>query len=365
MSWDVAQKAINILAETSRKTGEEVYLGFYGGEPLLRFDFIKQCVEYADQQLSNRPHRFSITTNGSLLSDEIVDYLVRHRFIVTISMDGPKEIHDRNRRFADGKATFYHVFRGIERMRERAGSDYFKEHVILNAVLTPPYDLERLHNFFANYPSWLRLSSLEYRPDLNESEGEDQTLGKAAIAKAMKDYCLNFGKNSVFRFAGLSLPYECFSRELRKIHTRASEQLQGRVLNLCHPGRNRAFVSSQGKIYVCERVEDNENIVIGTVEGGIERERVLGILSDISRLGFSQCQGCWLIRMCDLCFAHLVYGSEYSLEKWRYSCEMRRRHYSDALQLYCEIMEEDEKALDFLNGELPPVVQPVTEERRS
>jgi len=360
MPWNIAQKAIDLLAKTSRKLNERVFLGFYGGEPLLRFAFIQQCVEYAKRQLDDHPYLFSITTNGSLLSDEIVDYLVENRFVITVSLDGPEEIHNKNRHFADGQGTFRQVIQGVEKLRQRGGNDYFKDYVNLSAVLSPPYNLEPLHNFFANYPSWVRLSSLEYKPELYKDMMIHKANGWQRLAKAIKNHCLSQNKSRDFRLAGLSLPYELFCRELRRIHNRNVEPLQNscRVLGLCQPGRARAFVSCEGKIYVCERVEGNENMLIGNVDIGIDKRRVLQILKDISGLDFSHCQDCWIIRMCRMCFAHIVYKSQYSIEKWQVSCENLRNHYASAFKLYCEIMEEDETALDFLTSKSAQYVTP-------
>jgi len=85
-------------------------------------------------------------------------------------------------------------------------------------------------------------------------------------------------------------------------------------------------------------------------------QKAINILDQVAKLDFSCCQDCWLIRICNLCFAHMVCGNEYCIEKWHFSCKMRRKHYTDALQLYCEITEEDEGALDFLAEQTSPIV---------
>jgi uncharacterized protein len=346
MSRETLRAAIDLLLASSRP---RLTLTFYGGEPLLRFDFIRRCVAYADRRLGRRAHRFSLTTNASLLSDRVADFLVAHRFIVTVSPAGPRAAHDRNRRFAAGGGTFAHVARGLERLRRRLAPEDFANRVILNAVLEPPADLGALGRFFAGYPSWLRLSSPEYggAPGRGRS---GRARGAAAMAGAMRDYCLGAARSEDFRLAGVSLPFECYHRELRRLHARPQGRMAepARVLGLCQPGRTRAFVSAAGKLYVCERLEDSANMVIGSVERGVEPARVAGILDAAAGLDFSRCRDCWLVRLCNMCFAHLVCGGRFSEEKWRFSCQARREHYADALRLYCQIVEQDETALDFL-----------------
>ena len=79
---------------------ERVIIGFYGGEPLLEFELIKKCVKYARKELKGKQINFALTTNATLLNDEIINYFIEHSFIVTVSIDGPKEMHDDERRFA-------------------------------------------------------------------------------------------------------------------------------------------------------------------------------------------------------------------------------------------------------------------------
>jgi uncharacterized protein len=354
MSWHTAQKAIDLLVKHGRRLDERVTLGFYGGEPLLRFGFIQQAVEHAKQALNGHPYLFSITTNASLLTDEMTNYLVEHRFVVTLSLDGPKTIHDSNRRFQNGRGTFERVIAGIQKLHQIGGDDYFRDYVNISAVLTPPYELGRLQAFFAPFPTSVRIATLEFRDDLYANMTLHRARGLERLCDLLKRYCVSRDrKHQDFRLVGLSLPYELLGRELKRIHRRTPDSRLGetaKVLGLCFPGRVRGFVDCSGDIYVCERVEGNENMKIGTVNDGIDERKVRNILEAVGRLDFSQCQRCWLVRMCRLCFAHLVENGRYSDKKWRFSCTGSQDHYSTALKLYCEILEEDETALDFVDA---------------
>lgn len=84
-----------------------VTIGFYGGEPFLEFELIKECVAYAEDKLEGKKIEYSVTTNATLLTDEIIDYLIFNNFFVTVSLDGPREIQDECRRFLyNNKGTF-------------------------------------------------------------------------------------------------------------------------------------------------------------------------------------------------------------------------------------------------------------------
>lgn len=93
MDWDTAKQAIDYLFDHSSKR-ENIYLTFYGGEPLLKFDLIKQCTDYAQQQaeLKGRNLYFNLTTNLSLMTEEIANYLAAiPHFSIAVSIDGPAE----------------------------------------------------------------------------------------------------------------------------------------------------------------------------------------------------------------------------------------------------------------------------------
>jgi len=352
MSWDTAKKAIDLLARGSKSLSDSSILGFYGGEPLLRFNFIRDCVDYANLELGNSPHLFSITTNGTMLNEDIIDYLVTNKFIITISIDGPKYIHDKNRRSIDDEGTFDKIIENIETLRDRCGESYFKDYVNLSSVLSPPYNLQLLNEFFSKFLASIRLSTIEYTSELYKDVSIHEDIGWDPLAKIMKNFCLNQDTEKDFRSAGIGVPYELFSRELRRIHNRVLDQPINHVqsvLGLCQPGKGRAFVSCDGNIYLCERVEGNENMLIGTVEDGIEPNKVIKIINNVSNLDFSRCKSCWVMKFCNLCFAHIVSNNNYSIDKWQFSCDGLKNHFAIALRLYCEIMEENEMALDFLS----------------
>lgn len=106
MSFDLAQKGIDFLYQHSRDS-TRIIIGFYGGEPLLEFDLIKKCVFYIEKLFYGKKVIFTITTNATLLKESVVEFLVEKNFNLIISLDGPKEIHDKSRRFSNSKKSSY------------------------------------------------------------------------------------------------------------------------------------------------------------------------------------------------------------------------------------------------------------------
>ena len=101
MSLETAKKAILFYREHSRDKDRAI-IGFYGGEPLLAFPLIVESVKYAEEIFAGVDISFNITTNATLLTDEIIDFLLDHHFKLTFSLDGPNEVQDKNRIFANG-----------------------------------------------------------------------------------------------------------------------------------------------------------------------------------------------------------------------------------------------------------------------
>lgn len=131
-------------------------LAFYGGEPLLRFDFIKKCItyfEFLDWGDKKLKHHF--TTNGSLLSDKIINYLIKHKIRPLISIDGPKSEHDKNRVFEkNGNGSFDTVISNFKKMSDKLQNGWIKTkkpfNLGINCVISPSADLLEIKTFFSN-----------------------------------------------------------------------------------------------------------------------------------------------------------------------------------------------------------------------
>ena len=133
MSTEVGRRAIDFYLST-RMDAQELSIGFYGGEPLLNFDLVQYCCEYAiESEKKNgqtRQLHFSITTNGTLLSNETISWLMDKEFNVTVSCDGPAHIHDKHRILPSGKGSFDQVFLNLQEIYEK-NPKYYENHILI------------------------------------------------------------------------------------------------------------------------------------------------------------------------------------------------------------------------------------------
>lgn len=134
MNWITAKEAIDFLKAHSNEK-KKVYIAFYGGEPLLEFELIRKCVHYAQSIMPGKEIEYSMTTNGTLLNKEVIEYLVKNNFKITVSIDGPKEVHDRSRHFADtDKGSFDVILENLRYFREKH-LKFYEKNVGFNSVV--------------------------------------------------------------------------------------------------------------------------------------------------------------------------------------------------------------------------------------
>ena len=116
MTKDMAERAVDIALQSP---SQFLSFEFQGGEPLLNFEIIKYIVAYSEAHKGNHVIQYNIVSNLTLLSDNILDYIVEHNIGISTSLDGPEILHNANRPFADGSGTYNDVVSAINRVRER------------------------------------------------------------------------------------------------------------------------------------------------------------------------------------------------------------------------------------------------------
>lgn len=116
MNKEIAEKAVDIALQSP---AQYLNFEFQGGEPLLNFDIIKHIVAYAEERKGQHEICYNIVSNLTLLNDEILDFMVEHKFGVSTSIDGPEYVHDQNRPFKNGSGTFQAAVASIKKIQAR------------------------------------------------------------------------------------------------------------------------------------------------------------------------------------------------------------------------------------------------------
>ena len=149
MTLDTAKAIIDFFWSHSGKS-DDVSFGFYGGEPLLEFELIKDVVAYIKQKFVGKKYIFTITTNATLLKEEQIKFLAENNFNLVISLDGPAEIQDANRVFADGESgTFETVMNNLKKVKEI--NEAYYSNISFNAVIDLSQNFSCANDFFLSY----------------------------------------------------------------------------------------------------------------------------------------------------------------------------------------------------------------------
>ena len=147
ISMDIAKRSIDYLYDHSKDI-DFLMVAFYGGEPLLNYKLITSIVEYTEKKFFTKNIEYRMTINGSLLNDEIMDFLIKYNFQIAISFDGPREIQDHHRLFkSSGNGTHDVVYNNILKLRKKNIS-YFNNSVRFISVAFSREEKKNVVHFF-------------------------------------------------------------------------------------------------------------------------------------------------------------------------------------------------------------------------
>ena len=286
MSWDIAKNSIDFLWEHSVDVSE-VSIAFYGGEPLLNYELIKKVIEYSVQKFEIKNIKFNMTINGSIMTDEMIDFFAKNNASITISLDGPKEVQNQHRKFyANGFNTFDVVWNNVQRIKTRQ-PEWFDKCIYFHPVMLPGEDPNAIFNFFQiNGIAPQKISVVN-----SNLEGVDYIKYNDISEKTDSRKENNYAKQFINRnFA-----------EFEKIYYNKSEIPSIWHHNgPCVPGKTKIFVDVNGKIFPCEQVVNEECNSIGDIFFGIDEEKVKQLMN-IGKLTEKECRKCFAMRFCNIC----------------------------------------------------------------
>ena len=277
MNFPIAKKAIDYyfsLLEEGKKYNplRSPSVGFYGGEPLLNFELIKKCVEYIEGEYKNWKTRYTLTTNGSLLDKEKIDWLVVHDFTIAISLDGPENEHNRLRVYSNGGGTYRDVMKNVNIIMNMGYKNVFSL-----PVFDWRSDLFAMEEFFSRYdvPPVMITNLIN---DVNGCRYYEQFTKEDYLAHLRQ---LEIATSYYFAESNRNL---CDERP--SFFDKLVGQVPGSILfdatsiyshntimpftGACVPGR-KIFVDANGMFHACERI--NSAFPLGDIYEGLNFEK--------------------------------------------------------------------------------------------
>jgi uncharacterized protein len=297
MDKETAEKAIDIFME--RATDSPI-ISFYGGEPLVMQKEITQIVKYIASKHTDKKVNYCLTTNFTLAAD-MLEFMVQNNFLINISLDGPKELHDRHRRTKGDRPTFEDIKNNLTRLKNKH-QEYFDTHVSFSITISEPSSIEEVRQFFNdNFPNNpLTVQPVEKRFCKGcRAQASQEERAKAAqqmeqMVKTYADNIVNGKDNDMFLRA-------LFDTPSYMIRSRGNNELPETLWprGVCVPGARKLFVNTNGRFYMCEKI--GERLDIGSVDEGLDTQKVLSALESYVEIKNYLCKPCWAARLCDSC----------------------------------------------------------------
>ncbi len=253
-----------------------LYLGFYGGEPLLYFPFIREIVDHACQlNMVHNRFCFNMTTNGLLL-EKYMDFLVEHNFLLLISLDG-NEYNNSYRVLKDGTPAYQHILKNVNALKSKY-PDYFESRVNFNAVFHNRNSVADIHHYFKTRfnkmpaiselnPSGVRASMREefWKTYANVNASVSQLEDYSVVEKDMYIRLPNIKGVSTFLDQCSGFTFSDYNDLLASIKEGKTGQREPRLpTGTCLPFDRKVFITVNGKILPCEQI--GHQYGLGTVE---------------------------------------------------------------------------------------------------
>lgn len=338
MTREIATKAIDYyfdrytrlysrVPESKRETLLEraaPTLAWYGGEPLLRFGLVRDSLAHFAQkpwdQNQRRRINYSLTTNFSIFSDEIAEFLTSHRVLLYVSLDGPESENDKNRTFVGGGGTFKRVFGNLQKLKAR-DPEYFTNCVVIQSVAADNVNVSACASFFKGVGDSLsgRLGLGRYRPGVVSKRGSvvcGAELERAKLQATFSSSVASFAEqlSSVRDLTELEAARSAnawFNGQLAQLKgffgmaesPRPCSQVR-RGMITCPMGFDHLYVSADGGFHMCHLTDGT--VGIGDVNRGVDHSLIMQrYLQYNSSWNNAQCRSCWIIDLCELCAAVL------------------------------------------------------------
>lgn len=297
-----ARQSIDFLMRSSGNR-PQVAITFFGGETLLNFPTIRAATEYAEQQGARHKKRvhFSLTTNATLLTDEIVDFVTNHRFGITVSIDGGPGDQDRHRTDKQGRGTFDRI---APRIRALVAANKARNGRTLGARVTVTAGAAPVRATFDFLTRELGFDEVGFAP-VTAGLGRSYALGDAGYELLLRE------------FADLADDYVAAARRgehhgFANLHDLLRELHQGvQKAHPCGAGLGLLGVSTTGELGLCHRFVESKSHAVGTVADGVDEPARTAFLQQAHVDRKTDCTRCFARPLCaGGCYheAHVRYG---------------------------------------------------------
>ena len=331
MSLEVGKRALDFLVENSG-TRRNLEVDFFGGEPLLNFDMIKELVAYARsiEKKHNKNFRFTLTTNGLNINDDVIDFSNREMSNVVLSLDGRKEIHDRFRVDYEGKGSYDRIVPLFQKLvQARGGKNYYMRGTFTHAN---PDFLEDIKTMLDLGFTELSMEPVVCAPgDAAELTEADRELVKKQYEELAELMLQRDKEGRPFTFYHYMIDLEggpC-------IYKRVSG---------CGSGTEYMAVTPWGDLYPCHQFVGEEKYKLGDIYNGVTNKCAQCEFAECNVYTRPECRDCWARLYCSGgCAANAYHATGSVKGVYEPGCDLFRKRMECAIMVAVARLDSDEE----------------------
>lgn len=326
MSFEVGKAALDFLIAHSG-TRHNLEVDFFGGEPLMNFDVVKKLVAYARsiEKAVGKNFRFTLTTNGMLINDDVIDFANREMSNVVLSLDGRKEVHDRFRVDYAGKGSWERIVPKFQKLvQERGNKNYYMRGTFTHANPDFLKDIQQMLD--------LGFTELSMEPVVCAAD-DPSALTQEDLPIVLEQY---------EKLAELMIQRRREGRPFTFYHYMID--LKGgpciyKRISGCGSGTEYMAVTPWGDLYPCHQFVGEEKFRLGDVWNGVTNTQCQDEFAACNVYARPECADCWAKLYCSGgCAANAYHATGSVTGVYKYGCELFRK------RMECAIMVEALKA---------------------
>jgi len=328
MSFEVGKKALDFLvANSGNRVNLEV--DFFGGEPLMNWDVVKQLVAYGRslEKPNNKKFRFTLTTNGVLLNDEVMEFVNKEMSNVVLSLDGRKEVNDRMRPFRTGKGSYDLIVPKFQKLAEsRNQTNYYIRGTFTRNNLDFSEDVKHFADLGFKQMSIEPVVGPEEDPYSIREQDLPQIMEE--YDKLALEYIDRYKKGNGFNFFHFMI-----------------DLTQGpcvyKRLSGCGSGTEYLAVTPWGDFYPCHQFVGNEDFLMGNVDEGIIKPEIVKEFGNCNVYSKEKCKNCFAKFYCSGGCAANSYNFHGTInDAYDIGCEMQRKRVECSIMIKAALADE-------------------------
>ncbi|MGI5891667.1 MAG: thioether cross-link-forming SCIFF peptide maturase [Bacillota bacterium] len=322
MDSEIAQKAIDFVIENSG-TRHNIEIDFFGGEPLMAWETVKKTVDYANEQgkLHNKNFRFTITTNGLLLNDDIIEYINNKMCNVVLSLDGRKNINDWMRPTISGTGSYEIIMPKFKKLAKSRGTD--KDYYIRGTYTGR--NLDFCQDVFDIYDNGFNQISLE--PVIAQKDSGYE-LKESDLPGLREEYWHLAEKILELEEKGEYLNFFHFNVDLEQGPC-VIKRLRG-----CGAGCEYVAITPEGDIYPCHQFVGYSDYKMGNISDGSFDKSKAEMFSKVNIYSKEECRDCWARFYCSGGCSAANFQANHDINKsYLIGCELEKMRLECAIYL--------------------------------